>query len=229
MSSWDTPGPPDDNNPNPGQQPPYGQPQYGQPQYGQPQYGQPQYGQPNPDQPGFGGYQGPPMPPPGYFGSPSQGSPEKMTRFGERASMGARFGGLVVDAILIGIVGGIVGAFTGAYSNGTNCDSNGNNCTNGFHFAANVPVELVSLAAGLIYSAILIGMQTQSLGHRVAGIRVLDINTGGPIGPGRGALRWLVMAVTGAICTLGYWSPFFDKQRRGWHDKASNSVAVRAR
>ena len=44
----------------------------------------------------------------------------------------------------------------------------------------------------------------------------------------RGALRWLVMSITGAICTLGYWSPFFDKERRrGWHDKASNAMAVK--
>ena len=37
------------------------------------------------------------------------------------------------------------------------------------------------------------------------------------------------MSITGAICTLGYWSPFFDKERRrGWHDKASNAMAIKA-
>jgi hypothetical protein len=38
------------------------------------------------------------------------------------------------------------------------------------------------------------------------------------------------MVITGAICTLGYWSPFFDAERRqGWHDKAAGSVVVPTR
>ena len=75
-----------------------------------------------------------------------------------------------------------------------------------------------------------IGTQGQTPGHRAARIRVVDVNTGALIGPGRAALRWLVMGVTGAICTLGYWSPFFDsKRRQGWHDKAASSVVIPAR
>ena len=85
-------------------------------------------------------------------------------------------------------------------------------------------------AIGVAYSAYFVGMHGQTLGHRAAGIRVVDVNTGGLIGPGRGALRYFVLSVTGAICTLGYWSPFFDSQRRqGWHDKATNSVVIPAR
>jgi uncharacterized RDD family membrane protein YckC len=73
-------------------------------------------------------------------------------------------------------------------------------------------------------------MRGQTLGHRAAGIRVVDLATGALIGPGRAAVRWLVLGVTGAVCTLGYWSPFFDSERRqGWHDKASRSVVVPSR
>jgi hypothetical protein len=50
-----------------------------------------------------------------------------------------------------------------------------------------------------------------------------------PIGFGRALLRWLVLTVTGALCTLGYWSPFFDDNRRGWHDKASRAIAINSR
>ena len=90
--------------------------------------------------------------------------------------------------------------------------------------------DFFALILGIAYSAYFVGTKTQTLGHRAVGIRVVDANTGGPIGPGRGALRWLVMSVTGAICTIGYWSPFFDSQRRqGWHDKASNAVAIPAK
>lgn len=36
--------------------------------------------------------------------------------------------------------------------------------------------------------------------------------------------------LSGAICMLGYWSPFFDgEHRRRWHDKASNAIAITVR
>ncbi len=46
-------------------------------------------------------------------------------------------------------------------------------------------------------------------------IKVVDSRSGQPI-------------VTGEICTLGYWSPFFDgtKRKQGWHDKAGNDFVV---
>jgi hypothetical protein len=36
-------------------------------------------------------------------------------------------------------------------------------------------------------------------------------------------------ALVHPVCTLGYWSPFFDSDRRqGWHDKAANAVVIPA-
>jgi uncharacterized RDD family membrane protein YckC len=207
----------------PQQYPPAGAPGYGPPPgYGQPPaygpppgYGQPPtYGPP----PGYGMY--PPAPPAyGYgYGAPVPG--------GRLAGMGARFGGLVVDAI----IPAIVGAFTGSYSTARTCDAFGNGCTTNYHFGTTWIVDLLGLALGVAYSAYFVGTKGQTPGHRVAGIRIVDVNTGGVIGPGRGALRWLVLSLTGAVCTLGYWSPFFDSRRRqGWHDKATNAVAIPAR
>jgi uncharacterized RDD family membrane protein YckC len=126
----------------------------------------------------------------------------------------------------------IIGVATGAFdsSNSKTCDVNGT-CTTSFHISGgSLLLDFLALVLGIAYSAYFVGMKTQTLGHRAVGIRVVDANTGGAIGAGRGALRWLVMAVTGAICTLGYWSPFFDSQRRqGWHDKASNALAIPTR
>ncbi len=214
-------------------QPQYGQPQYGQPQYGQPQYGQPQYGQPAYGQPGYPpGYGQPPYgppeyPPPGY--SPyGYGEPPAPVPGGRRAGMGARFAGLLIDVLVLAVPVVIIGALTGAFHTGQTCDALGN-CTSGFRFRPGVGVDLLGLALGMGYSAWLVGTTGQSLGHRVAGIRVVDVESGALIGPVRGALRWLVLSLTGAICTLGYWSPFFDSQRRqGWHDLATRSVAIPA-
>ena len=254
MSSWGTSGPPDPDGQTPqyeprqwgpppapehgqpgyGQpgsgQPGYGQPGYGQPGYGQPGYGQPGYGQPGYEQPGYGqpGYGQPTYGQPAAFGPSGGGFPggSAMPPYpssdngpggvGQRASMGARFGGLVIDSLIVGVVAGILGAVLGA-----------NPGRAGF---GNPLVDLLGLVIGVAYSAVLVGRTTQTLGHRAVGIRVVDVSSGAAIGPGRAALRWFVMVVTGYIFTLGYWSPFFDRERRrGWHDKASNSMAVRAR
>lgn len=210
------PPPPSAYPPPPAGQQPYGQPPaYGTPPPAQqppgyppappPQYGQQPYGQQPYGQQSYGGYAGGPMPGPTPYGygeaAPIPG--------GRRAGMGARLGGLIIDGLVVGIPGGLI-----AYALG----------------GARVAGDVIILVLGIAYSAYFVGMTGQTLGHRAAGIRVVDVNTGGLIGPGRGALRWLVMAVTGAICTLGYWSPFFDSQRRqGWHDKATNSVVIPSR
>jgi uncharacterized RDD family membrane protein YckC len=142
--------------------------------------------------------------------------------------MGARFGGLVIDSILIAVPTVIIAGFTGAYHRSSNCDAFGN-CTSGVQFNPSWPVDLIALVLGIGYSAVFGGLYGQTLGHRIGGIRVVDLDTGAVIGPARAALRWFILILTGAICTLGYWSPFFDSQRRqGWHDKASNSVAIPA-
>jgi uncharacterized RDD family membrane protein YckC len=207
--------PPDPSGQQPQQPPPYGQqpPAYGQqppPQYGDqpPAYGQqpappPQYGQ----QPSQYGYPSAPASPPGS--AYGYGSAQAPVPGGRLAGMGARLGGLIIDSIIIAIPVLII-----VLAIGNKTPLLGN---------------FIALIIGLGYSAYFVGMKTQTPGHRAVGIRVVDANTGAAIGPGRGALRWLVLGVTGAICTLGYWTPFFDSQRRqGWHDKASNAVAIPA-
>jgi uncharacterized RDD family membrane protein YckC len=216
-----------------GQQPygqqPYGQQPYGQQPYGQPPHGQQPYGQSPYGQPGYGyGYPAAPTPPPGSpYGYPAPGAP---VPGGRLASMGARFGGLVVDSIVIAVPSVILGAIFGAFDTHRSCNSITGTCTNEFSVSTSLWFDLLTLVIGIAYAALLIGLQGQTLGHRAAGIKVVDVNTGGLIGPARAGLRWLVMSLTGAICTLGYWSPFFDSQRRqGWHDKAASSVVIPAR
>jgi uncharacterized RDD family membrane protein YckC len=144
------------------------------------------------------------------------------------ASMGARLGGHIIDSILVGVVAGIVSAVLTALQPSSPCNSQGS-C------AANTSVlhvwqgNIIFLVIAALYSAYFVGVTSQSLGHRVVGIRIVNVDTGAPIGAGWGALRWLVLVVTGLLCTLGYWSPYFDARRRGWHDQATNAIAITAR
>ena len=228
---WQPPIPPPDF-----QQPTYPPPGYPPPGYQQPTYPPPGYlppgfQQPSYQQPGY-------PPPPAQYGQPGYppygfGPPPAPVPGGRLAGMGARFGGLVVDTLILWVPLIIFGASDGAFrsTTTTTCDTFSNTCTRGtgFNFGTTWTLDILALVLGVAYSALLVGLQGQTLGHRVAGIRVVDPTTGGVIGPGRAALRWLVMSITGALCTLGYWSPFFDSARRqGWHDKAANSVVIPA-
>jgi len=194
----------------PGQQPGYGQPpQYGQPQYGQPtEYGQPGYGQQPYGQSGYG------QPPYGYPAAPSySGYGQPAAGAGQIASMGSRFGAFLLDIIILIVINVIVSLIFG-------------HGTGGRAFA-----DLVNLVIAFGYFGYLIGVRQQTVGMRALNIKVVDANTGGAIGVGRGLLRYLVQGLTGLLCLVGYFSPFFDgtKRNQGWHDKAANDFVVSAR
>jgi uncharacterized RDD family membrane protein YckC len=197
----------------PSMQPPYGA-QPGQPAWGQP-VGQP-YGQP------YSSYAAPQAPWDqqryGFWQAPVPG--------GQRASMAARFGGLLIDGLITGVPTVIAGIFTGAYDRPEGSCEPGERCTSfAFHF--DWKLQIFSLVLSLSYVAYFVGVQGRTPGHRAAGIRVVDVHTGGVIGPWRAIGRQVVLTLTGALCTLGYWSPYFDSERRqGWHDKATRAVVI---
>ncbi|MDP9116102.1 MAG: RDD family protein, partial [Actinomycetota bacterium] len=210
---------PGSSGPPPYSPPPYTPPGYGQqpPPYGQqpPPYGQqPGYGQQPPpygqQPPQHGGYQGGAMPPPGGAMPPpgggyGYGAAPAPVPGGRKASMGARFGGLIIDGIIVGIPAVIIGALFGAFRSTTTCDAFGN-CTRGVgtNGGGTVALYLASLVIGLAYVAYFVGVKTQSVGHRVVGVRVVDVNTGTPIGPGRAIGRQIVLSLSGLLCFVGY-------------------------
>ncbi|MEO6500304.1 MAG: RDD family protein [Jatrophihabitantaceae bacterium] len=189
-----------------GQQPPGGQPGYGQqPGYDQPGYGQPQPGYDQP--PGYGQPQGYGQQPGYYPPAPGYNQPAAVAGAGAIASMGTRFGAFVIDIVLLAVVSFIVDlVFSQTLS------------------------TLLQLIIGFGYFGYLIGVNQQTIGMRLLNIRVVDATTGGAIGLGRGLLRYLVQVLTGLLCLVGYFSPFFDKTKRyqGWHDKAAGDFVVRA-
>ena len=224
------------------QPPPVWQPPVPPPIYQPPTFQPPTFQPPDEQPPSYptyppSGYQQPGYPPPptnygqpGYpRGGYGYGLPPAPVPGARLAGMGARFVGLLVDTIVLAVPFIFIGAYAGAFRTTTTCDAFTGTCTRTFDYASGLTLDLVGLLVGVTYWAVLVGLGGQTLGHRAAGIRVVDATTGRVIGPGRAALRWIVMTVTGAFCTLGYWSPLFDSVRRqGWHDKAANSVVIPA-
>ncbi|MEV1044683.1 RDD family protein [Streptomyces sp. NPDC049916] len=193
----------------PGQQPQG--PQQGQPGYGYPQqapqgvpqqgYGYPQQqpGQPYgayPQQPGYGGQQ------PGFGG----GMPEL-------AHWGLRFGGLIVDMLvlmvpyILVVIGGAVGdSFGGILA------------IVGF-------LGVIALAIWQVYQE---GTTGQTIGKKAVGIRLLREADGSPLGFGMAFVRRLAHFLDSIACYIGWLWPLWDEKKQTFADKVCSSVVVKA-
>jgi uncharacterized RDD family membrane protein YckC len=123
---------------------------------------------------------------------------------GPRAGFWRRFAGLIIDGILLGIVDGILRAILG--------------------YGAGVGLSFV--IAAIYFTAMIGSDRGQTVGQMALGIRVIDFNTGGPIGYGRAFIRWLVSYISLVVIFLGYLWMLWDKEKQCWHDKAANDVVV---
>ena len=65
----------------------------------------------------------------------------------------------------------------------------------------------------------------QTLGMRSWRLRVVN-NTGGPVSLRQALIRYLVAVISLSACGLGFIWSLFDKQKRTWHDIASNTRLV---
>ena len=122
---------------------------------------------------------------------------------GPRAGFWQRFGAALIDGVLIGIIGAIIEAIFRSVGG------------------------LIALAIGIAYYGYLEGSPSgQTIGKRAVGIRVIDFNTGGPIGFGRAVLRYVGRYVSAIACLLGYFWMLWDKEKQCWHDKFASDVVV---
>jgi uncharacterized RDD family membrane protein YckC len=134
-------------------------------------------------------------------------SPDETTRRelgGQPASFWRRFGGALIDGLVVGVVNGILRALFGNAGEG------------------------LGLLVSLGYFTYFHGKTGQTPGNAVLGIKVVDVRDrpGQPIGYGRAALRWLVSLVSALVFLLGYLWMIWDSNKQTWHDKAAGSVPV---
>jgi uncharacterized RDD family membrane protein YckC len=141
-----------------------------------------------------------PAPPPPQFSPPTTaGGPS-----GPRAGFGQRLGAALVDGIFLGVVGFVIRLAIGPAGG-----------------------SAIGLALGIAYFGYLEGSRSgQTIGKRLAGIRVIDFAGGGPIGFGRAVIRYFGRIVSFIACLLGYFWMLWDRERQTWHDKFANDVVV---
>jgi len=125
------------------------------------------------------------------------------TASGPRAGFGARLGAALIDNVMLLAVFVVVLLLT------------------------NVAVAYaVLLIGGAVYWSLMEGGPTgQTLGKKALSIRVVDFNTGGAIGGGRGFLRY-IGRIPSSIFYLGYLWMLWDPQKQTWHDKIAGTVVV---
>jgi uncharacterized RDD family membrane protein YckC len=122
---------------------------------------------------------------------------------GPRSGFWRRFGAVVVDGILVGVVTGIlVELLKGG----------------GYVLGFIVAVSYYTYFEG--------GPRGQTFGKRAFAIRVVDFDSGGSIGYGRAAVRYGTSIVSALIIYIGYLWMLWDREKQCWHDKAANSVVV---
>ena len=81
--------------------------------------------------------------------------------------------------------------------------------------------------------ALVVSLGYFSVGKRVLGIAVRDIDTGGPVGAGRALARRLIFFAMylgfGVLFLVNGLSPLWDPRRQAWHDKIVGSCVVSMR
>jgi uncharacterized RDD family membrane protein YckC len=124
---------------------------------------------------------------------------------GPRAGFWIRFGGLLLDGLVVGIPLNIVLFAVDSF----------------------VLRQAVSIAVGVAYAVYFIGSPSgQTVGMKVCSIRVIDTQTGGPIDYGRALIRYVMAFVSGAACLIGYLWMLWDPEKQTWQDKVANTYVV---
>jgi uncharacterized RDD family membrane protein YckC len=86
---------------------------------------------------------------------------------------------------------------------------------------------VLAIFAGLAYFTYFEGSSSgQTVGKRAMSIRVVDVATFGPIGPGKAALRYVGRLVSGIALFLGYLWAIWDPESQTWHDKIAGTYVV---
>lgn len=171
----------------------------------------------------------PPPPPPGF-------QPYPATTYDagpQYAGIGARFGGLIIDGLvsLVFAIPAIIAIFAGPREiDFCTIDGEEGLCevpTGGTLAIAGL-LGLVGIVAFLVLFCKKAG-QGQSWGMKATGTRLVDAQSGAPIGTGRALGRYLFANfISGNICFLGFLWALWDGKKQTWHDKVVGSIVVKA-
>jgi uncharacterized RDD family membrane protein YckC len=167
-------------------------------------------------------------PPPGYM--PYQAA----TGMPQFASWGARVGGHIINSLSAGLF--VLPALVSLFAVPREvqvCTIDGDvglcEVPTGAGWAIIIGLYLAGLIAFAVVYSKSIARSGQFWGHKAAGVRIVDAQSGGNISAGKAFGRWLIGAfVNGLPCYLGYLWPLWDKQKQTFGDKIFGTFSVKA-
>jgi uncharacterized RDD family membrane protein YckC len=190
----------------------------------------------NPPPPPDSSYQAPstpsvysPPPAPMQYAPPQYAGPQPtyagfwirvVARLIDGLLLGIPFGILFV---LFAVVGGVFANSTSSTTSTTDAQNTAAAAAFGGGFLLLYVIVLVVQVAYWIYFW---GSSGQTLGMRALHLRVVDADTGAPIGYARATVRFLMSIVNSWACYIGWIWVAFDPRKQGWHDKVANSVVL---
>ncbi|OLC26075.1 MAG: hypothetical protein AUG06_12375 [Actinobacteria bacterium 13_1_20CM_2_65_11] len=138
----------------------------------------------------------------------------------------------LIDGLIIGIpfsiLFGLLAAFGGLFaSNSSSSNQSAQTAAFTLFGGAFLLLYLFAIVVSIGYWIYFWGTTGETLGMRLLRLRIVDANTGGPIGYGRAAIRLLMTFVNTWACYIGWIWVAFDPRKQGWHDKVANSVVIR--
>ena len=157
----------------------------------------------------------PPPPPPGGFPPAPPPPPPGSVGYDARpAAPFAGWGSRAIGAIVNGIISSV---FTAP-----------GRLVSGDAPALGLLLTLAGTIAWIVIYAKQVGSTGQAWGHKVAGVRIVDANTGQVIGTGRAVGRYFATILSALPCFLGYLWPLWDAKKQTFHDKIVNTYSVTA-
>ena len=174
----------------------------------------------------------PPQPPPGYVPAPTYLAPQSYAGQTTYAGFWIRVAARLLDSVIVGIPLTVIivvfltaaGVFSSTAGNADNQSARGVSAA--LFGGAFLLVYLLVIVITFGYWIYFWGKTGETLAMRLLRLRVIDANTGAPIGYGRAALRLLMTFINTWACYLGWIWVAFDPRKQGWHDKVANSVVV---
>ena len=167
---------------------------------------------PPPPEPVFGGY--PPVPPPSYgYG------------FVPQATYGGfwiRVAAYLIDWVIGGVIGFALGFVIGIIAVITHPE-NPTVAATDLRPVTTVLGVLINMA----YFTVQWTISGATIGQRLFRLRVVDADSGQPIGFGKALLRWIGLIISVLVCFVGVIWVAFDARKQGWADKIAGTVVLR--
>jgi uncharacterized RDD family membrane protein YckC len=137
----------------------------------------------------------------------------------------------IIDGLIIGIPTGVlVGVFIVAaglpLASTDTSSQDAQAAASALFGGAFILLYLIILAVQIAYWIYFWGTSGATLGMRLLHLRIVDADTGAPIGIARAVVRFLMSIVNTWACYIGWIWVAFDPRKQGWHDKVANSVVL---